>query len=256
MALLLACFTGVTAHAANSNATHKKPARGNASHATSSHVTSSHVNARNGALRNGVLRARALPNGSSPNAASRRADAPVHYRTSTPNNVRRPVSTAAEARLKLVSTKSGDYARANVKSSAKSPAAKSVPVKSSSGTRASRKRSAKRKSREPRGQMAPTASRISEIQSALADQGAFQGEPNGRWDDATTAAMRNFQSSHGLNPTGKLDALTLQKLGLGSDVAGRGAPLPRQSDIQLPVQSLPQPEASAVQTSSQQGSNQ
>ena len=39
-------------------------------------------------------------------------------------------------------------------------------------------------------------------------------------------AMRDFQSSHGLTATGKLDALTLQKLGLGSEIAGRAAPGP------------------------------
>ena len=69
-------------------------------------------------------------------------------------------------------------------------------------------------------QMAPTAARISEIQAALASEGAYQGEPNGKWDDATVDAMRQFQASHGLNPTGKIDALTLEKLGLGSEVAG------------------------------------
>ncbi len=73
--------------------------------------------------------------------------------------------------------------------------------------------------------MAPTPERISEIQSALAAQGAYKGEPNGKWDDATIQAMKDFQSAHGLSPTGKLDALSLQKLGLGSEIAGRGAPL-------------------------------
>jgi hypothetical protein len=38
--------------------------------------------------------------------------------------------------------------------------------------------------------------------------------------------MRKFQAGHGLNPTGKLDAQTLQKLGLGSETAGVAAPLP------------------------------
>lgn len=77
-----------------------------------------------------------------------------------------------------------------------------------------------------RGQMAPTPSRISEIQAALAKDGSYEGTPNGRWDGATIDAMRHFQSQHDLNPTGKIDALTLQKLGLGSQVSGMGAPLP------------------------------
>ena len=75
-----------------------------------------------------------------------------------------------------------------------------------------------------RGQKAPTPDRIEEIQTALARENAYQGEPNGKWDAATIGAMKRFQSAQGLEPTGKIDALTLQKLGLGSEVAGKGAP--------------------------------
>ncbi len=75
-------------------------------------------------------------------------------------------------------------------------------------------------------QLAPAPSRISEIQSALSREGAYQGEPNGRWDAATIDSMKQFQGDHGLTPSGKIDALTLQKLGLGSQVSGMGAPLP------------------------------
>jgi len=38
--------------------------------------------------------------------------------------------------------------------------------------------------------------------------------------------MRKYQSAHGLNPSGKLDAPTLQRLGLGSQTAGVAAPTP------------------------------
>jgi len=74
--------------------------------------------------------------------------------------------------------------------------------------------------------MAPTPDRIMEIQSALARENAYDGEPNGKWDPLTIEAMKKFQSENGLDPTGKIDALTLQKLGLGSEVAGKGAPTP------------------------------
>jgi peptidoglycan hydrolase-like protein with peptidoglycan-binding domain len=77
-----------------------------------------------------------------------------------------------------------------------------------------------------KGQAAPTPDRINEIQAALAKNGAYDGTPSGKWDDATADAVRKFQSSHGLNPSGKLDAPTLQKLGLGSDTAGVAAPTP------------------------------
>jgi peptidoglycan hydrolase-like protein with peptidoglycan-binding domain len=90
----------------------------------------------------------------------------------------------------------------------------------------SKARVTKRRRARQRAQKAPTPQRISEIQSALATQGAYKGQPNGKWDAATVQAMKNFQSSHGLTATGKLDAPTLQKLGLGSEIAGRAAPLP------------------------------
>jgi peptidoglycan hydrolase-like protein with peptidoglycan-binding domain len=75
-------------------------------------------------------------------------------------------------------------------------------------------------------QKAPTADRISEIQSALAREGYYQGDPNGKWDAGTVAAVQKFQSANGIDSTGKLDAPTLQKLGLGSDTAGISAPKP------------------------------
>jgi|SRR5215469_12380129 len=77
-----------------------------------------------------------------------------------------------------------------------------------------------------RGQAEPTTERIVEIQSALARTGAYTGDPTGKWDDSTTEAMKKFQSEHGLSPTGRFDARTLQKLGLGSDTAGLAAPTP------------------------------
>ena len=74
--------------------------------------------------------------------------------------------------------------------------------------------------------MAPTPDRIKEIQSALQREGAYEGEPTGKWDLATVDAMKKFQDKNDLPSTGKIDALSLQKLGLGSATAGKGAPLP------------------------------
>jgi hypothetical protein len=79
--------------------------------------------------------------------------------------------------------------------------------------------------REPT-QKAPTPDRISEIQSALVRGGYYQGSPNGKWDSNTVAAVQKFQSANGIEANGKLDAPTLQKLGLGSDIAGVSAPKP------------------------------
>lgn len=86
----------------------------------------------------------------------------------------------------------------------------------------------KRRVRRVRGQKAPAGDRIKEIQEALAKSGAYSGKPSGKWDGATVEAMKRFQAGQGLNPTGKMDAKSLQKLGLGSEIAGLAAPLPVQ----------------------------
>jgi peptidoglycan hydrolase-like protein with peptidoglycan-binding domain len=89
-----------------------------------------------------------------------------------------------------------------------------------------KKKTTASKSARVKMQTAPTSDRIKEIQSALTKAGAYDGEPTGNWDAHTAAAMTKFQQSNGLTPTGKLDALSLQKLGLGSDTAGKGSPRP------------------------------
>jgi hypothetical protein len=71
---------------------------------------------------------------------------------------------------------------------------------------------------------APSVARTEEIQSALERGGFCSGDPNGKWDSSTQDSLRRFQAANGLPPTGKLDALSLQKMGLGSDVAGVSAP--------------------------------
>ena len=101
-----------------------------------------------------------------------------------------------------------------------------------------KKSSAKSKRRE-RGQKAPTEDRVSEIQQALAKDGSYAGTPSGKWDDSTTEAMKKFQESHGLTPTGKLDARTLQQLGLGSSITGVAPPAPSSTASKL-VSSTPQ----------------
>jgi peptidoglycan hydrolase-like protein with peptidoglycan-binding domain len=86
------------------------------------------------------------------------------------------------------------------------------------------RKGAGRKSKRVKGQATPTTERINEIQAALAKKGFYAGEPSGKWGDDSTEAMRKFQAANGLTPSGKYDALTLQKLGLGSGTAGLGAP--------------------------------
>ncbi len=102
------------------------------------------------------------------------------------------------------------------------------------------KRNSRRSSRRERGQKVPTPDRISEIQQALAKDGSFSGKPNGKWDASTIEATRKFQEAHGLNPTGKLDAKTLQQLGLGSQTSGVAPPMPPVSSSSLQKTTPPQ----------------
>jgi peptidoglycan hydrolase-like protein with peptidoglycan-binding domain len=106
------------------------------------------------------------------------------------------------------------------------PRATQPKAASSTKPKASSRKLPAKTAAKSRAQAAPTRDRIVEIQQALAREGFYQSAPSGKWDDETTQAMRNFQTAKGLVPTGKLGALSLQKLGLGSEIAGRGAPLP------------------------------
>jgi murein L,D-transpeptidase YcbB/YkuD len=111
--------------------------------------------------------------------------------------------------------------QAPAKKKPSSPSAKS----GNSSNHKTTKSSAKSRRRE-RGQKTPTPERITEIQQALVKDGSYNTAPNGKWDDATVGAMKRFQEANGLNPSGKLDAKTLQKLGLGSSTSGAAAPVP------------------------------
>jgi len=102
------------------------------------------------------------------------------------------------------------------------------PQKSSSSASSTTKKKKRpgRRRRRARGQKAPTAERIKEIQQALEKDGLYAGTPTGKWDEPTVKGLKDFQATNGLRATGKLDARSLQKLGLGSGIAGVAAPIP------------------------------
>jgi hypothetical protein len=58
------------------------------------------------------------------------------------------------------------------------------------------------------------ASRVLEIQQALASKGFFQGEPTGVYDESTIDAMRRFQLKENIPATGYPTAHALRRLGL------------------------------------------
>jgi peptidoglycan hydrolase-like protein with peptidoglycan-binding domain len=106
----------------------------------------------------------------------------------------------------------------------------------SSSTTAKKKKVSSKSKRKPKvkGQTAPTPDRIREIQTALQKDGSYEGTPTGKWDAATVDAMKKYQDKNGLNPTGKIDAGSLNKLGLGSGTAGKGAPVPTATATSAP----------------------
>jgi peptidoglycan hydrolase-like protein with peptidoglycan-binding domain len=114
---------------------------------------------------------------------------------------------------------------------------------STSSTAKKKKRVSAKSKRKPKvkGQAAPTPDRIKEIQAALQKDGSYQGEPTGKWDAGTTEAMKKYQEKNGFSPTGKIDALSLNKLGLGSGTAGKGAPVPAASSSASPANSPAKP---------------
>jgi peptidoglycan hydrolase-like protein with peptidoglycan-binding domain len=119
---------------------------------------------------------------------------------------------------------------------------RSAPPQSSHTSTQTAKKKVKHRPRRVPGQKAPSADRIQEIQSALSREGYYKGDPSGKWDSDTQEAMRRFQEEHDLTGTGKLDAQSLQKLGLGSDIAGVSAPRPPQTPA---PQSKPEAPASS-----------
>jgi peptidoglycan hydrolase-like protein with peptidoglycan-binding domain len=104
------------------------------------------------------------------------------------------------------------------------PKKKSTAKKAAvNGKSASRKSSSKKTAAKTKTvaswrntQRTPTPDRYREIQQALAAKGYLQpGAPNGVWDTSSIAALKKFQEDQNLEPSGKLDSLSLIALGLG-----------------------------------------
>jgi peptidoglycan hydrolase-like protein with peptidoglycan-binding domain len=100
---------------------------------------------------------------------------------------------------------------------------------------AKKKKHSYKKKSKAKGQSVPTPDRIKEIQTALRKDGSYEGEPTGKWDAATAEAMKKYQDKIGVTPTGKIDAASLNKLGLGSETAGKGAPVPAATSSVVPA---------------------
>ena len=73
----------------------------------------------------------------------------------------------------------------------------------------------KGKSSKKHGQKAIESERTEQIQEALIREHYMQGQPSGKWDDATQAALRRFQGDQGWQSKTVPDSRALIKLGLG-----------------------------------------
>jgi len=115
----------------------------------------------------------------------------------------------------------------NSKASTSAPKSASVhPVSAGShssshtGSKRSKKRS---RSAAPSYQLHPDPDRYRQIQQALADRGYFKGQVNGQWNEDSVDALKRFQTDQRLDADGKINALTLNGLGLGAKHDGTSA---------------------------------
>ena len=73
----------------------------------------------------------------------------------------------------------------------------------------------KSKTAKSRGQKAIESDRTTQIQEALIREHYMSGEPSGKWDDSTQAALRRYQADQGWQSKSVPDSRALIKLGLG-----------------------------------------
>jgi peptidoglycan hydrolase-like protein with peptidoglycan-binding domain len=76
---------------------------------------------------------------------------------------------------------------------------------------------------------------LAEVQQQLISRGYYQGRADGRHGRRTALALREFQFSSGLPPTGRLDPGTVSALGLSNENLASLQPAPRQHETRMPV---------------------
>ncbi|MEK7405715.1 MAG: peptidoglycan-binding protein [Acidobacteriota bacterium] len=97
-----------------------------------------------------------------------------------------------------------------------STAKKAAPTRKSAPGKKTARRKAKPKTPSWRtGQQVPTRERYAEIQRVLAERGYFKSAVTGVWGPESVDALKRFQRDQNLEPSGKLNSLSLIALGLG-----------------------------------------
>ena len=127
-------------------------------------------------------------------------------------------------------------AKAPAASAKKQPPKKATPP-GKKRPAASKKSKSKSKKRVPSwrtSQQAPTRERYVEIQQALITRGYLTEPPTGVWGNDSVEGLKKFQASQNLEPSGKLDALSLIALGLGPRREANAAKPPPVSEPRQP----------------------
>jgi hypothetical protein len=116
--------------------------------------------------------------------------------------------------------------------------------------------SAHRKAHHPivRGQQSIDAERATQIQQALIREHYLSGDPTGKWDAGTIAAMQKYQGDQGWQTKLMPDSRALKKLGLGPDYSN--ALNAKNSNFSAPPSSATAPAAQNAGFASASGVNQ
>jgi len=121
--------------------------------------------------------------------------------------------TGTPAKKKLT-PKSGAVKTGAKKSPAKKGAASTA--KKGTVTAASHKKAPAKKTTWRNRQLNPSPERYHEIQDALVAKGYLKSEDaNGTWNQNSIDALKRFQGEQNLEPSGKINSLSLIALGLG-----------------------------------------
>ena len=99
------------------------------------------------------------------------------------------------------------------------------------------------KTRRVRGQQAIDGDRATQIQQALIRSHYMSGEPTGRWDEATEAAMQKYQADQGWQTKLMPDSRALKKLGLGPDYSNAINARNSSFSAPPPVNTIPRDQA-------------
>jgi cytoskeletal protein RodZ len=151
-----------------------------------------------------------------------------------------PIKSTSTRSKATTTKKPSTTAKKPSTTSSKKPAPTSIKKPSTTRRKSSHTVSRSRSRSWRSGQQAPTPARYEEIQQALVDRGYLQGPATGKWDAASADALKRFQQDRSLQPTGKLDSLSLIALGLGpkregTATIGQASTGPAQSAGQAPT---------------------